>query len=67
NSLTATQVVAQINEVAAVAIDVGDFFTAPSVAELATVVDGAHDLREHLPLVSGKREGPPPLSLAQQR
>ncbi|MFE5709203.1 condensation domain-containing protein, partial [Rhodococcus koreensis] len=67
NSLTATQVVARINEVSTVAVDVGDFFTGPTVAELAVVVDAAHDLPGHLPLVPGNREGPLPLSLAQQR
>ncbi|WP_275792820.1 non-ribosomal peptide synthetase [Prescottella equi] len=69
NSLSATRVVARINADLGIRIDVRDFFDAPTVAQLAALVDAAvaagGDTRA--PLVAQERPDTLPLSMAQQR
>ncbi|QCQ92200.1 non-ribosomal peptide synthetase [Rhodococcus sp. SGAir0479] len=69
NSLSATRVVARINADRGIRIDVRDFFDAPTVAELAALVDAqvAAGGSTRAPLVAQDRPDTVPLSLAQQR
>ncbi|GAA5043787.1 amino acid adenylation domain-containing protein [Nocardia callitridis] len=69
NSLLATRVIARINEALDANVMVRELFEAPSVAALATrVVPGAaRGATARKPLKRAERDGPVPLSLAQQR
>ncbi|MFF1946989.1 amino acid adenylation domain-containing protein [Rhodococcus qingshengii] len=70
NSLLATRVVARINAEHGIAIDMRNFFDAPTAAELAVFIDEAkisEDRKAHVPLIPRERPELVPLSLAQQR
>ncbi|MGW6695737.1 amino acid adenylation domain-containing protein, partial [Rhodococcus sp. NPDC054953] len=68
NSLIATRAIARFNAEFGVRIDVREFFDAPTVAELAAVVDAAAGGGNSLPaLAAGPRPDRIPLSLAQSR
>ena len=70
HSLLATRVVARLEEAFGVALGVGTLFDAPSVAELAAAVGRAYEARAGgapPPLERAARDGPLPLSFAQQR
>ncbi|WP_420752331.1 amino acid adenylation domain-containing protein, partial [Rhodococcus sp. O3] len=69
NSLIATRAVARINSRFSVHVEVGEFFDAPTVADLARLVDEAADrgTGPRLPLRPMPRPDRVPLSLAQQR
>ncbi|MDV6293933.1 non-ribosomal peptide synthetase, partial [Rhodococcus aetherivorans] len=69
NSLIATRAVARINARFGVHLEVGEFFDAPTVADLARLVEGAEgsEPRKRLPLRPMVRPDRVPLSLAQQR
>ncbi|MDH6279131.1 non-ribosomal peptide synthetase [Prescottella agglutinans] len=69
NSLSATRVLARISAGLGIRIDVRDFFDAPTVAQLAGLVDSlvAAGGDTRAPLVAQVRPETVPLSLAQQR
>ncbi|WP_342671594.1 amino acid adenylation domain-containing protein, partial [Rhodococcus phenolicus] len=69
NSLIATRAVARINSRFSVHVEVGEFFDAPTVADLARLVDEAADrgTGQRIPLRPMPRPDRVPLSLAQQR
>ncbi|MCZ4521275.1 non-ribosomal peptide synthase/polyketide synthase [Rhodococcus ruber] len=67
NSLNATRVIARVNAERGVTVDVRSFFDAPTVAELAILVDAADGAGVRAPLVAQPRPERIPLSLAQQR
>ncbi|MFC4604943.1 amino acid adenylation domain-containing protein, partial [Rhodococcus kronopolitis] len=69
NSLIATRAIARVNAEFGVRIDVREFFDAPTVAELAVVIDNAvgGDGVALPSLVAGPRPDRIPLSLAQSR
>ncbi|WP_160096624.1 non-ribosomal peptide synthetase, partial [Rhodococcus sp. T7] len=69
NSLIATRVVARVNADFGVAVEVREFFDAPTVAQLAGIVDRAAEAgtAARAPLVAKPRPEHVPLSLAQQR
>ncbi|MGA4691070.1 amino acid adenylation domain-containing protein [Rhodococcus sp. AB351] len=64
-SLSATRLVARIRSALDVEVSLRDVFNAPTVAELAVVVDGASPARPRF--VAGPRPERIPLSSAQQR
>ncbi|WP_413767736.1 amino acid adenylation domain-containing protein [Rhodococcus pyridinivorans] len=64
-SLSATRLVARIRSALDVEVSLRDVFDAPTVAELAVVVDGASPARPRF--VAGPRPARIPLSSAQQR
>jgi len=69
-SLLATQVVARIRQSFSVELSLRALFEAPSVAQLAALVDAERDAGSRPstpPLHRQTREGPLPLSFAQQR
>ncbi|WP_430333761.1 amino acid adenylation domain-containing protein [Rhodococcus sp. ACT016] len=69
NSLSATRVLARVSADLGIRIDVRDFFDAPTVAQLAALVDSlvAAGGDTRAPLVPQARPETVPLSLAQQR
>ncbi|RVW06846.1 amino acid adenylation domain-containing protein [Prescottella agglutinans] len=69
NSLSATRVLARVSADLGIRIDVRDFFDAPTVAQLASLVDAlvAAGGDTRAPLVAQARPETVPLSLAQQR
>ncbi|WP_433606607.1 non-ribosomal peptide synthase/polyketide synthase [Prescottella agglutinans] len=69
NSLSATRVLARVSADLGIRIDVRDFFDAPTVAQLASLVDSlvAAGGETRAPLVPQDRPATVPLSLAQQR
>ncbi|WP_460972598.1 amino acid adenylation domain-containing protein, partial [Prescottella soli] len=69
NSLSATRVLARVSADLGIRIDVRDFFDAPTVAQLAALVDSlvAAGGDTRAPLVAQARPETVPLSLAQQR
>ncbi|MCL2534052.1 MAG: amino acid adenylation domain-containing protein, partial [Nocardiaceae bacterium] len=69
NSLSATRVLARVSADLGIRIDVRDFFDAPTVAQLAALVDSLVSAggNTHAPLVPQTRPDVVPLSLAQQR
>lgn len=68
HSLLATQVVARIRTALQVEVPLRDFFTAPTIAELAARIETLQQEGMHMPpLVPVSREQPLPLSFAQQR
>ncbi|WP_417715339.1 non-ribosomal peptide synthase/polyketide synthase, partial [Rhodococcus daqingensis] len=68
NSLIATRAIARFNGDFGVRIDVREFFDAPTVAELALVIEAAADAAAiAVPLVARERPERIPLSLAQSR
>ncbi|OZC86392.1 hypothetical protein CH254_17750 [Rhodococcus sp. 06-412-2C] len=69
NSLNATRVIARVNAERGVSVDVRAFFDAPTVAELAAVVDAAEASSgaPRAALTAQPRPERVPLSLAQQR
>jgi amino acid adenylation domain-containing protein len=70
HSLVATQVVSRLRNTFEVELALPSIFEAPTVAELARVIESARDSKLSLqapPLVPTAREGTLPLSFAQQR
>ncbi|MEU7876479.1 amino acid adenylation domain-containing protein, partial [Dactylosporangium sp. NPDC049140] len=67
HSLLATQVVSRVRQVFGVEIPVAAVFDAPTVAQLAAVVDAAAPGVQAAPVVPVGRDVPLPLSFAQQR
>ncbi|MDI9916926.1 non-ribosomal peptide synthetase [Rhodococcus sp. IEGM 1379] len=67
NSLLATRVVARANAELGVELDMRAFFDAPTVAELASLVDDSAGSVSRAPLAAQERPAQIPLSLAQQR
>ncbi|WP_239137345.1 condensation domain-containing protein, partial [Dactylosporangium siamense] len=67
HSLLATQVVSRIRSAFEVELPVGALFDAPTVAGLAAVLDAAVSGAVMPPVVAVGRDGPLPLSFAQQR
>ncbi|WP_345144775.1 amino acid adenylation domain-containing protein, partial [Dactylosporangium darangshiense] len=67
HSLLATQVVSRVRVVFGVEVPVAALFDAPTVAGLAAVVDGAAPGEVAPAIVPVDRDGPLPLSFAQQR
>ncbi|MDH6281627.1 non-ribosomal peptide synthase/polyketide synthase [Prescottella agglutinans] len=67
NSLSATRVVARVNELRRTRIGVRELFDAPTVAALSVRVDRARHEDDRPALIAGPRPAELPLSLAQQR
>ncbi|WP_147444808.1 non-ribosomal peptide synthetase [Corallococcus sp. CA053C] len=70
HSLLATQVVSRVRTELGMELPLRTLFEAPTIAELATRIEGAgrsHDDVRMPPLVPVPRDGPLPLSFAQQR
>ncbi|MBB3037651.1 non-ribosomal peptide synthetase [Hoyosella altamirensis] len=68
NSLSATRVAARVSEATGRTIGVRELFEAPTVAQLAVVVETADESKHaRPPLVPQPRTAPAPLSLAQSR
>ena len=67
HSLLATQVISRITDDFGVSLTVGDLFRTPTVAGLASQLDGGQCAQETLPLVPIARLDEMPLSFAQQR
>ncbi|MFC6022230.1 condensation domain-containing protein, partial [Plantactinospora solaniradicis] len=67
HSLLATQVVSRIRAVFAVEVPVAALFDGPTIAGLAEVIDASAQGTDTPPIVPVDRDGPLPLSFAQQR
>jgi amino acid adenylation domain-containing protein len=70
HSLAATRVVARIGDAFGIELPLRPFFESPTIAAIAEVVDGLEGApgAARLPkLVPARRDGPAPLSFAQQR
>ncbi|NKY87918.1 non-ribosomal peptide synthetase [Nocardia veterana] len=67
NSLLATQLVARLSAATGVRVAVRSVFGAPTVAELAALLDGGDHSGEHPALVRRERPRRVPLSAAQRR
>ncbi|MFI0487359.1 non-ribosomal peptide synthase/polyketide synthase [Actinomadura sp. 9N215] len=67
HSLTAMQIVSRIRERFRVTLAIADLFNAPTVAELAVLVDESDRRRQPPPIVPVDRTAPLELSSAQQR
>jgi len=69
HSLKATRVMSRLREALGVELPLRALFEAPSVAALGAKVEAVHgaEVESGLPLVAASREGPLPLSHAQER
>src|SRR5690606_38925362 len=66
-SLLATQLVSRLAAATGTRLEVRSVFAAPTVAELAALLDGGSTRDERPPLVAGPRPEVVPLSAAQRR
>ncbi len=70
HSLLATQVISRVRRAFQLDLRLADLFEAPTIAGLAGRIESARGAARELdlpPLVRGARDGPPPLSFAQER
>ncbi|WP_344681211.1 amino acid adenylation domain-containing protein [Saccharopolyspora taberi] len=67
HSLLATQIVTRLRETFGVAVSLRELFERPTVAALAELVTGASGREQAPPIPVADRNGPLPLSFAQQR
>ncbi len=67
HSLLATQVVARIQQRLALSLPLRTLFEKPTIAELAAALATMQPTQERPPLVAVERNGPLPLSFAQER